>query len=554
MRRLTLLVCALAAPCCTSVAPARAQAPAPVGSSDPGVALPILSTPDAPPVLRGVPPAPLGPEPSPAPFPSLVAALRRPEPAEAPRRTISDGRTFTGGTPTDLRLADASFARLPGLSAGTVRLPLVWQAVERRGPPAAPTDPADPRNDWAPFDRLVRQAAQEGLRVLPTVYGAPSWAEAKPRWAYAPSGSWAPDPSAFGAFVTAAATRYSGRFPDPARPGRALPRIASWQLWNEPNLPRYLTPQWVVRGGRWVPYAPGRYRRLLNAGHRALKAVDPTNVVVTAGMGPIGDARDGEGRMTPVRFWQALLCLGRPPTITAQPCPDPARFDAWALHPISIGDPESRSAGPLDVGIADLGRVRRLVSAARTRGRSTGPPGVRQALWVTELNWDSFPDSPRGVPASLLPRYVAEGLELLHRQGARVITYQFLRDPTPFGGSERLHPAGLLRIDPLRPFDPDGDRPKSSVRAWTMPFVARRRDRGHVAAWGLLPRPGPRAVLLERRGRAGFEPVARIPVRPSGLVRGTFRLAGRAVLRMREPVTGATSPTWTVGLRHDPLA
>ena len=212
---------------------------------------------------------------------------------------------------------------------------------------------------------------------------------------YAAAGSWAPDPGALAAFATAAARRYSGRHPDPLHPGAVLPRVRLWQAWNEPNLARDLSPQWVVRGGRWVAWAPAHYRRMLNAFHDAVKGVDPAATVVTAGTAPDGDPRDGSGRMMPVRFWQAFFCLGAPPRLARAPCADPARFDVLAYHPLSIADP-ARPAPPLagrgmtsiisqSAAICSGGVCRHSVrssaptSATRRRLRSGWPRSIRRS-------------------------------------------------------------------------------------------------------------------------------------------------------------------------------
>jgi hypothetical protein len=73
------------------------------------------------------------------------------------------------------------------------------------------------------------------------IVDAPGWAE--------PSGvahGTTPNPSAFGDFARAAASRYGGSF-------AGLPRVRYWQAWNEPNLNLYLKPQWVDR----IPFSPG---------------------------------------------------------------------------------------------------------------------------------------------------------------------------------------------------------------------------------------------------------------------------------------------------------
>jgi hypothetical protein len=270
--------------------------------------------------------------------------------------------------------------------------------------------------------------------------------------------------------------------------------------------------------------------------------------VVTAGTAPIGEARDGEGRMTPVRFWQTVLCLGVAPRIDVRACPDPAHFDVLSHHPLSVGNPTRGSAGPLDVAISDFDRIGRLLRIAQ-RHRLVVPAGG-QRLAITELNWDSAPPSPQGVPSRRMVPFVSAALYLLWRQGVDLVLWQIVRDPVLQPGG-RLHPAGLYRIDPQRPFDPAGDRAKPALRAFRMPFVAVRPSAGSVRIWGLLAHRGPRSAVLERRRRGRWSPVGRVRADRGGMVVGTITLRGRARVRLRDAATGAASATWTVGARRD---
>jgi hypothetical protein len=464
-------------------------------------------------------------------------------PAHDLLRGFSDGSALS-----QAELVTTTIARAGPAGASVVRVPLSWRAIEGAGTPADPTNPDDPAYNFRHWDALLEQIVAARRQPLVTVYRAPDAYEAPLRWRFAPPGTWAPDPAAFGRFATAVARRYSGTWPDPASPGRVLPRVRLWQAWNEPNLGRYLQPQWVVRGGRWRPYSPLRYRAMLNAFTAAVKAVDPGATVVTAGTAPIGEARDGEGRMAPVRFWQALLCLGVAPHVDVHACPDPAHFDVLSHHPLSVGNPTRGSAGPLDVAVSDFDRIARLLRIAQ-RHRLVVPAGG-QRLAITELNWDSRPPSPRGVPSRRMVPFISAALYLLWRQGVDLVLWQIVRDPVAQPG-ERLHPAGLYRIDPLRPFDPAGDRAKPALRAFRMPFVAIRPSTRSMRIWGLMGHAGRRTAVVQRRRRGRWSAVGRVRADTGGMVMGTLALRGRARLRLVDAATGTASATWTVGARRD---
>jgi hypothetical protein len=176
------------------------------------------------------------------------------------RRGISDARYFNNPDPA-VRALGLERTRRAG--ARLVRIQLSWSYVTRKS--STPDQARDPGWDGYKFDHvdlILREAAAAGLEPLLVVKNAPPQFEAPGRWRFAPRGTWAPSPPAYGDFAVAAGRRYSGNFPDPKHDGAALPRVRYWQAWNEPNLPAYFQPQWVAQGGRWVPFSPTHYRRL----------------------------------------------------------------------------------------------------------------------------------------------------------------------------------------------------------------------------------------------------------------------------------------------------
>ena len=180
-------------------------------------------------------------------------------------------------------------------------------------------------------------------------------------------GTWKPSPQALEDYGAALARRYSGTFPDPARPGQTLPKVKAFQVWNEPNLAKYLNPQWI--GARAA--SPKVYRGMLNGFYRGVKSVSSTALVVTAGTAPFGDPQAGGQRVQPARFWRELLCLrlnrGR---LRGVACPTPARFDVLAHHPYSVGQPRRKALNADDVSIPDLAKLTRPLRAAERLGRA----------------------------------------------------------------------------------------------------------------------------------------------------------------------------------------
>ncbi|HEV2997947.1 MAG TPA: hypothetical protein VGX16_02490, partial [Solirubrobacteraceae bacterium] len=283
------------------------------------------------------PPRPFGVHPSPGRTPPRTsggwartqsrALLEGPFPRAGLARGVSDGGELLSESEPVRTLA---LTRIRSTGARIVRIPVNWRDVVRAQPVLSfdAGDPGSAEYRFGRVDAAVRSTVAAGLEPLLVVSHAPDFAEAPHRWPYAYPGSWSPSPESLGAFAGALARRYDGAFPDPLVPGGALPRVRLFQAWNEPNLPRYLEPQWIARHDRWEAFSPLMYRGLLNGFYAGVKAVEPTDVVIAAGLAPNGE-REGLGRMAPVRFLRAFLCLtGRPSGRAA--CPDPPHFDVLA--------------------------------------------------------------------------------------------------------------------------------------------------------------------------------------------------------------------------------
>jgi hypothetical protein len=481
------------------------------------------------------------------------ALLDGPFPAGGLVRGVSDGALFLAPEESIRGLALAK-ARAAG--ASVVRIQLNWASlvaaaasttftpspgtaaatVAPAPPSAEQRNPASPMYDFSTIDAAVRSAVEAGLQPLLVVTHAPVFAEAPDRWRYAYPGSWAPDPAALGAFAVALASRYDGSFPDPLAPGRALPRVTLYQAWNEPNLARYLEPQWVAVGAHWRAFSPLIYRQMLSAFYGGIKSVDPHDVALAAGVAPNGDPA-GIGRMAPVTFLRGLLCLQ-----SRARCTDPPHFDVLAFHPLSVGDPDHPAAASLDVSISDAAKVTGLLLAAERR--HTVLPAGKKAVWVTELNWESAPAAARGVPLRLQAAWISRALHRLWVAGVGLVDWQFLLDPYPAlrlgdptgGGVDIARPAGLYSPGPGSGLLGvlQSASPKPFLQGFSFPFDPLRTDRGHVRVWSLLMRPAA-PVLLQRltAGHHGWRTLARLRADGHGVLNALVALKGAAVLRLQ---------------------
>jgi len=502
------------------------------------------------------PPRPYGVQPPPGHEPARTsrvlqraqdrALLYGPFPDQGLARGVSDGGLLASENAAVRALA---MRRIRALGGSVARIAVNWREIAPAPAPAAfqARDPASPAYRFAKLDASVRSAVAAGLQPLLVVYDAPTFAEAPHRWRYAYPGTWAPSGLALGEFAAALASRYDGAFPDPQRPGVALPRVRLLQAWNEPNLARYLEPQWVAAGRRWSAFSPPLYRQLLNGFYAGVKSVQPSDRVIAAGIAPEGEPA-GVGAMAPVSFLEALLCLnGR----ERSACPQRSRFDVLAFHPLSVYDPDTPASSALDAGISDIAKVTALL--ARAERLRTVLPAVRHPLWVTELNWESAPPAAHGVPFALQAAWVARALHRLWVAGVSLVDWQFLVDP--YGGAELPLPSGGVerypRPDGLYAPGPGGDtfraRPRPFLRGFTLPVDPLRVNRSTVRVWALLMVPR-QVVVLQREVRPGrWRKLARMRADRYGVLNKLLHCSGSLRLRL-----GTWRP-WIPEGRAEPL-
>jgi len=465
-------------------------------------------------------------------------------------RGISDGGSLLSASPL---VRSTAFTRVREMGSTVVRIPVDWRSTVLPIPPAGfdARDPGSPSYRLGRIDAAVVGAVAQGLKPLLVISHAPDFAEAPGRWPYAYPGSWAPNPRALEGFAVALARRYNGAFPDPQAPGGVLPRVSLFQAWNEPNLARYLEPQWIVAGGRWSAFSPLLYRQMLNAFYAGVKSVEPTDVVVAAGLAPNGEPT-GMGRMAPVSFLRTMLCLSSSGART--PCPERARFDVLAFHPLSVGNPDLPAASTLDLAISDAAKITWLL--ARAEHLHTVLPATAKEIWVTELNWESAPQSSQGVPAALQARWISRALHRLWIAGVSLVQWEFLVDPfpgvqarTPTGGViEYPRPAGLYSAGPNG--DPGAARPKPFLRGFSFPFDPLPVNAGHVRLWALLRRPGER-VVLQREGRdRAWHAVAQLHADSHGVLNVLVVLDGSATLRLQSATFTSAIAMLTPGSSH----
>jgi len=283
----------------------------------------------------------------------------------------------------------AGFDRMGRAGLDVYRVNLSWSVVQHY---------SSEIYDWngtpgARYDNLVCSAARNGIEVLPTVFGAPGWANGGKSPEKPPTAAFRDE---FGDFIAAAAARYGVGgtiWSDPASPCAGLTPvpITRWQIWNEPNLKYFWAPK---------PNAAG-YRAMLTAAHRAL---EPSGgQVMLAGLSPRPQPGFGVG---PTTYLEILYRSGAKPY-----------FDLMAAHPYDF-----KPSG-VTAQVKALRKVMRKFADGRKR------------MWITEIGWASGgPKSTLTVKPSLQAAYLESTFRIAKTQtdlGIDGLIWYSLRD-VPF--------------------------------------------------------------------------------------------------------------------------
>jgi len=482
----------------------------------------------------------------------------------------------------------AAVARMKALGVDRVRITANWSSLTRA--PELDTKPegfdaADPaayeQARWQALDTAVRAIRAAGLQALIDIgFWAPHWATTDPP---GPRARTNVDPQAYADFARAVALRYSGGFtptPDPppapaptqdqdivqaflqalipfalpdlippvrARSAQAadaaaaagrLPAVDELILWNEPNHPGLLLPQWQADGT--TPASPVVYRAMVRAAYAAVKTARTKVKVLIGNTSSTGGSR-GTGPVPPLEFLRELACVDRnlrPRTTAGCAGFTTVPGDGWSHHPYSQNERPSRVSDrrrePGDLRLGDLPVLARTLDKLVRMGRLAR---ANRDIYLTEFGYET-----QGIPGR--PR-VSE------IQQARWLTWaEYLSDKVP---NVRSFAQFLLRDQPpapvrvsasnARPFGEystgllvAGGNDKRAAKTFLAGLFAQSQPKRRVLLYGrlrlghgvktvLLQRQLPRGgwSLLERLridGRAAF--TRTIAHRPGALYRLTY--------------------------------
>jgi hypothetical protein len=495
---------------------------------------------------------------------AVTIALTGPSRAARPHRLESllqdDNHLIYASSATVVRTLD----RLRALGVQRIRATVLWRAIAPdpsalRRPRFNAADPAAyPAGNWRPYDRLVELAFARGIGVDFNL-GAPG-----PRWAMGPGAPtakfathWYPNAAQFGRFVAAVGRRYSGRYR--LGGGALVPRVAYWSIWNEPNQPGWLAPQWRRLGGHKVMASPVLYRSYVDAAFRALGATGHRpgrDTILVGELAPEGAESPGHTYsepMPPLPFLRALYCVDdgyrrlRGGAAAALGCPaagrpagfvaaHPGLFEAtgFAHHPYSFFlAPGVSMSDPNFVPLSDLGRLERALDTI------FGTYGVARKLplYLTEYGYATNPPNPySGISLALQAAYINQGEFLAWKdRRVRALSQFLLYDSPP----NTRFPRGSVRY--WSTFQTGllfaGGAPKPALAAYRLAiFIPNPVLRGgRVFLWGRV-RAATRPATVQVQWRdagAAFHTVAELgSAGASQIVSGQVRLPGAGQVRL----------------------
>jgi hypothetical protein len=476
------------------------------------------------------------------------------------------------------------------LGARVVRFNLTWSdiapnATSTRKPAFDATDPGSyPAANWAPYDAIVRAAAQDGIAAdFILGGGAPRWAESgNPPGGYNSTFAWWPSASAYGQFAHAALERYSGTYA-PSGVASPLPAVHFWTIWNEPNFGEDLGPQ-AINGSRTF-VAPMTYRNLVDAAWSALQSFsshrnDTVLFGETAphGAGPTPPHRGAPqgnpgnyGQTKPLQFVRWLYCVDskyqqlRGRAASSVGCPtngagsrsfrrnNPGLFEAtgFGAHPYPF--PPSATLPPTTDGKSDpdfaafseLGRLGRMLDRLQ---RIYGS-GKRFGVYNDEYGYQTHPPHAGNFVSPTTGAYYINWAEYLSWRSGRIASsMQYLVwDPPASKGPYNGFASGL--------FFPNG-QPKPAYSAYRLPLYLPHTSthRGwRLEVWGAA-RPAPFAakdtkapqyvnIQFQRNSRGAFTTVQQVKITSP---QGYFDV------KVRFPSSGTVRLTWTYPV-GDPL-
>jgi hypothetical protein len=400
----------------------------------------------------------------------------------------------------------ATLAQLKTLGVKALRVELNWYSVAPA--PSSATKPSfeatNPGNyNWGQYDILLAEAQRLHWQVLLTVTApAPSWATANHKAPY----TYRPDPLDFQEFMTAVARHYGSQ-------------VSLYSIWNEPNEPAYLTPQWSSSG---KPVSGFIYRGLYQAGYLGLQKAGLTHPRVLFGeTAPVGydtvNVRREKSKallhpVAPLQFMREALCLNAKYK-KAGTCSS-LQMAGYAHHAyFPAAGPKYVWPQKDSVTIASLSRLSNaLNSAARAHAIPGGVP-----IYLTEFGVNSKPNKFEGVSAAKQAEYdaIAEHMAYSNPRVAAFSQYLFKDDPV--GGPFSVSAIGGF-VGFQTGLEYVSGQHKPLYNGFPVPLAVSKRGHG-FSLWGLVrPSTGSTkvTVLVKLKGAHSYRTLKTVTTNGAG--------------------------------------
>ena len=391
----------------------------------------------------------------------------------------SSTQSMTFEAPRDLKdpaTREQSFNDIASLGVHSMRLVLYWHDVapdpdSRVKPSFDETSPSS--YNWGAYDDVIDGIKARGWSLLLTVSGP------VPRWATngARDTITRPSPNEFRMFMQAVAQHYGSK-------------VDNWSIWNEPNQPQFLMPQYSPKQ---TPLSPRIYRNLYFAAQRGLRAAGLNDArVLLSETSPRGTGHV----VAPLTFLRGMLCLNSSYHKTSSKCAK-VTASGYAHHAYTTGQgPTFKPPQPNDVTIGVLSRLTKALDRAAKAGAVT----ANLPIYLTEFGIESTPDPIRGVSLQKQSDYRSIS-ERIAYDNPRVVAFSqyLLRDDLPVQGVPAIQryqgfQTGLFTA---------AGKAKPSYDGFRLPLAVKRSG-SKVSFWGLVrPASGATTATIETHGKSG---------------------------------------------------
>ncbi len=370
-------------------------------------------------------------------------------------------------------------AQLKHLGVRALRVELYWSAVapgstSATKPSFEATNPT--AYDWGNYTTLLEETKRLGWQVLLTVTSpVPRWATVNGQAPYITR----PDPQDFQEFMTAVAREFGSE-------------VSLYAIWNEPNHPAFLLPQWNANG---TSASPRIYRGLYEAGYAGLQAAGIAHPRVLFGeTAPTGyDSVKSMVRshnraekadallhdVAPLAFMREALCLNASYKRSGS-CSE-LQMAGYSHHAYTL--PAGPYYKPPERDDVMIGTLSRLSNALNLAAAAHAIPGG-VPIYLTEFGIQSFPNKQLGVSVAKQAEYDAIAEHIAYEDPRVAAFSQYLLKDDPLGGAPGASVHGGT-VGFQTGLEYVNGTPKPLYYGWPIPLTVTKEHHG-VSLWGLV--------------------------------------------------------------------